>query len=248
MDADAMKLAFIELLDEDAVITKLGNIVRGSIKDIVEDLKATKAKVIKLEEKVNAKESEINNLRTHNDKLEVRIDELEQYSRRSSIRVYGLPEESPGTTDDKLIALCNDHLNLRPPLELEEIEVSHRVGPSVDDKPRPVIVKFVSRRSKARVMTQKRHLKKLSPPGRTAGDGRDDDRYPLKRPVYFQDDLVKSRAQLYYKARMSKKDNKLSDTWTYDGKILIKDHRNRIYEIKSESMLKEHEEILAPVK
>ena len=207
------------------------------------------------------------------------------------MRVYGLSETTTGSTDEKLITLCNDHLKLKPPLALEEIEVSHRVGPETTDNPRPILVKFVSRRSKARVMVMKKFLKTLTPPGRAGVEdgkngteevgktgekndgkkGANDDKsgeeedkeenaddeeeskkyndpYPLKKPVYFQDDLIKARANLYYKARLSKKNNQISETWTHDGKVLIKDRQNRIYEIKTENDLLNREQILVNVR
>ena len=104
--------------------------------------------------------------------------------------MFGVPEEDSGTTDDKILDLCNNHLKLQPPLNISEIEVSHRAGKTADQinkmqerkrneavrqgkppesvpalrtptGPRPVLVKFVSRRSKARVMAIKSALKDM---------------------------------------------------------------------------------------
>ena len=273
--------AFVGILDDKDVSTKLGHIFRDSIKDIIEDLKNTKIKVSKLEKKIEEKDLEIQSLRKSNDSLEGRIDSLEQYSRRSSMRVYGVPEDTPGSTDEKMLAICNKHLKLQPALSLDEIEVSHRVGPQATVQedgqvapPRPLLVKFVSRRSKARVMKLKKQLKTLAPPaGRTntpvkeaenqgAEEAVEEDitgeneeavedpepTYPFKKPIFFQDDLTKSRATLFYLARKSKSANNLSDTWTFDGKILVKDLQNRIFEIKTESDLRNREQHLTTVR
>ena len=163
--------------------------------------------------------------------------------------------------------------------------MSHRVGPPTEG-PRPLLVKFVSRRSKARVMEVKKHLKKLSPPPGAIGasngdeeagsneasagtgttnetgegptetstsstDGNDETTqkspYPYKKPLFFQDDLTKARASLFYLARKSKQARRLSDTWTHDGKVLVKDLHNRVYEIKTESDLRSREQQLVSV-
>ena len=64
---------------------------------------------------------------------------------------------------------------LKPPLSLEDIEVSHRVGKIESQtsqadggtvlvaKPHPILVKFVSRRTKARVIAARKELRKLNP-------------------------------------------------------------------------------------
>ena len=60
--------------------------------------------------------------------LEIKIDDLEQHGRKGSIRVFGLPEDSPGSLDDKLLTLFNDNMEVVPPLCLSDIEVAHRLG------------------------------------------------------------------------------------------------------------------------
>ena len=84
------------------------------------------------------------------------------------MRVFGLEEETPGSTDEKVIELVNNHLALVPPLNPTEIEVSHRIGKSDNPKshPRATLVKFVSRRSKRRVMKIRGRLKNLPLVGR----------------------------------------------------------------------------------
>ena len=82
------------------------------------------------------------------------------------MRVFGLPETPPGSTDDKVLQLVNNRMKLQPSLSLDKIAVSHRVGqvkPMGEDgappPPRPLLVKFVSRRSKARVMEVRKRLR-----------------------------------------------------------------------------------------
>ena len=102
-----------------------------------------------------------------------RIDELGQYSCRPSIRVYGVPEQTPGTTDTKLLKLCKNHLKLEPTLELSDIKVSHRVGKPIPPKadcpanqeqtppPRAFIARVASRRTEARIVSVRKRLRPL---------------------------------------------------------------------------------------
>ena len=195
--------------------------VTGTLKDTVADLQQT---VSALQYTIKKREDEILTLRREVNDLQAHNDDLEQHSRRASVRVFGVPENTPGSTDDMLLDLCNKALNLRPPLALEEIEVSHRVQKVVEErtqsedgqtvvvaKPRPIIVKFVSRRTKARVMAAWKNLNKMksaptsdSDPAspEAAADTEDDDgsgqdtltqlRRLFLKPVYISDDLTQN--------------------------------------------------------
>ena len=157
--------------------------------------------------------------------LKIKVDDQEQYTRRASIRIFGVPESTSGSSDDKVLQLCNTHMKLNPPLQLEEIEVSHRAGrspqqtggvpaaaaeagpdihaqpdASSDPAPRAILVKFVSRRTKARVMSAKSKLRSM------ASDLTD---FPY--PVWVSDDLTPRRAKLAYEARKLKKQKKIAD-------------------------------------
>ena len=52
---------------------------------------------------------------------------MEQWTRRGSMRIQGIPESTPGSLDDKLLDLFNTRLKITPPIAKEEIEVTHRL-------------------------------------------------------------------------------------------------------------------------
>ena len=56
------------------------------------------------------------------------------------------------------------------------------------------------------------------------------------KPIYINDHLTKPRAQLVKKCRDLKKKS-ISDTWVFDGRILVKDLHGRVHEVKRESFL-----------
>ena len=45
---------------------------------------------------------------------------------------------------------------------------------------------------------------------------------------FIKDDLTKVRSHLAFEARNRKRDGVIKDTWTFDGKIFIKDHNETI--------------------
>ena len=190
---------------------------------------------VKVHKRLDDREVKIAFLKRQNGYLCDRIDELEQYSLRPSIRVYVIPEHTPGTTDTKLLKLCNDHLKLEPPPELSDIEVSHPVGKPVPPKtdfsaeqeqtppPRAIIARHASRRTKARIMSVRKQLRPLGrqrteeePFDETGAEGEpreagQDSPYP----VYISDDLTQKRAKFVQKCRQSKREKKISDTWIF---------------------------------
>jgi hypothetical protein len=89
------------------------------------------------------------------------FDALEQYGRRNSIRVFGVPEVGIDTHEDttpKMAQLLSTKLNI--PVHVNDIDVSHRIGrQGLNGKPRAVIVKFVRRELRNAVLVQRRALK-----------------------------------------------------------------------------------------
>ena len=51
-------------------------------------------------------------------------------------------------------------------------------------------------------------------------------------PVYISDNLTRRRARLEKMARELRRHGKITDTWVFDGRIMVKDQKNVVYEIK----------------
>ena len=112
------------------------------------------------------KEMRIHALEGEVAQLKLAVDNLEQHGQRDSIRIFGLSEQTPCSTDEKVLRLCNERMRIQPLLSLEEISVSHWVGKSKEPvngnpaPPRPLLVKLATRRSKNPVMGAKKELHK----------------------------------------------------------------------------------------
>ena len=96
----------------------------------------------------------------------------EQYSRKNNIRMLGVDEEPDENLECKFIEVIKE--NLDEEIKPEEIEIIHRIGrPGRTDngerdrdqrstppaRPRPVIVKFLSNKTKMRILLKRRQLK-----------------------------------------------------------------------------------------
>jgi hypothetical protein len=195
------------------------------IKNVLELNKQLKQEMSNLRTQIKAKDEKLDELQKHVKTLEVKLESQEQYSRRNSLRLSGVPEEEGELVPNLVIETLNENLTLDPPLKLDELDRAHRVGPKVTGQSRPILIKFAAYGSKSRIYKKKKELK----PDPNVG--------PFTTELFLNEDLTKTRVNLLYKTRQKKKEKKITDCWTYDGNIYIKDKVNKIYQIHSEADL-----------
>lgn len=102
-------------------------------------------------EAVNAiKTNTIDLLKEHTSMLEERLDRTEQYSKRSCLRIHGVPVAAKGTveTNEKVMKIVQDvHADIKVPFDAKNIDRAHRVGQSKtkDGKTtQSIIIKFAN--------------------------------------------------------------------------------------------------------
>lgn len=113
--------------------------------------------------------AEINNNRITKLEKQMRLlrfgqDKMEQYSRKDNIKIFNLSESRNGhggeDTLQEVVKLCTDKINID--IKESDIAACHRIGiqkQGRDIKPRPIIVKFVTRYPRERVLMNTRKLK-----------------------------------------------------------------------------------------
>ena len=91
--------------------------------------------------------------------LREQLDDLEQYTRRTNIRIFGNPEPTgtdPEDTDAKAIDFFANQLGIT--VSSDHISRSHRTGKS-GRTPRPIIVRLVHHNMKVQLLRKRRELK-----------------------------------------------------------------------------------------
>lgn len=167
---------------------------------------------------------EIDFLKLENAKLKADIDAQEQYSRRELVRVSGISESEGEDTTDIVKSIVK---SIDPELEQGDIIRSHRVGnPNRKQqfgtpKPRQIIVRLKDNTTKKRILKASKNLKQ-------------EEKFKY---VHINEDLTKTRNALAYRARQLKKKNYISQTWTVDGKIFLKDRNDRVVSITTDHAL-----------
>lgn len=129
--------------------------------------------------------------------LENRLDDLEQYSRRNSLRLYGVPEEAGENTNVLVLDIFNSTLNVN--LSTTDIDRTHRIGRTSEKKPRAIIIKFVSYQSKSLVYLNKKKFKGSK--------------------IVLREDLTRKRLDVYMEAVSRYGLRRVN---TRDGKIVVR--------------------------
>ncbi|VVC86868.1 unnamed protein product [Leptidea sinapis] len=83
-------------------------------------------------------------------------DNLEMKSRRKILMFHGVPEAKEENVTRELIKIIKDHLQFD--ISKDDIRRCHRMG-RVDEKPRPIIIKFQNLERKDQVWTKKSGFK-----------------------------------------------------------------------------------------
>ena len=119
-----------------------------------------------MKDKLEEKDRQIHELETKCEHLMQNYDDLEQYSRKNSLRIDGVVEPpNENSTHDTVLSFCNDALKLSPPITIEDIDDGHRLRKKDDnasDKPRTMIVKFQSQRVRRQVYGARLKLKDVN--------------------------------------------------------------------------------------
>lgn len=176
-----------KLLTSKQFLDKISDVIYQTVTKQFED------KITVLQNKVDQLTSELSEMKKE---TSISKDQLEQYSRMNSLRIFGIPENKEESTDSIVVNLCNEKLGLN--ISTNDIDCSHRL-PLKEGSHRPIIVKFCRRTIKDLIFRNKRKLKGTK--------------------IVIREDLTKRRAQLLKKATNI---YGISSTWTLGGNIFVK--------------------------
>ena len=174
-----------ETIQEKEEIIKIKDQIIRTKDDLLKERNDT---IIKLEQNV--------------DMLASKLDDLEQYGRRCSVRMFNVPQPPGGSCMNSALKVMNELLDVS--IREEDIERCHVLGKPNDKGNRPIIVKFKSYKSKAAVFKARAKLKKN----------------PDK--IFVSEDLTRKNHIIVQKLVELRKNGTIDLFWTIDGKINIK--------------------------
>ena len=134
------------------------------LEDLTLSVKTMSHKFDEFEKDRKEKEKIIKGLKQEVSSLKERVEELEkigddheQYSRRNCLLLYGIEEENDEVTDDKVISVLQEKMELH--IDKEDLDRSHRIGKPSPRKKRPIIVKFSRYNIRKSAYSHKKRLK-----------------------------------------------------------------------------------------
>lgn len=191
-----------------------------SINSCFEELQEAKDLITKQSAEVTALVGLVNQLSTENNELrnrvillEDRMDDAEQYSRRDTIEIHGVPVE-PNEQVLEVVKRVGKALDVN--IEDTMVSACHRLRTKDSSGKAPgIIVKMVRRMDADHILERRRVKRNLSTHdiGLTSRPA---------LPVYVNESLSKGRRSLLNSAREKKDEKKYTYLWIRGGKILMR--------------------------
>lgn len=197
----------------------ISSITDGVNKGLNDRIKTLESENVTLKETVAKLEERL-------EKVEDEQDRAQQYSRRNCLRLSGIKETPTENTDQIILDVAKA---VDATITLDDIERSHRLGPPRPSgingnrpKPRDIIVKLVSYRSRSKLFKSKSNLRNSGFKG-----------------SFINEDLTRSRSDLFFQCRLLVRSKHVLSTWTSDGVILVKDTHNKVHRIETKRQFAE---------
>ena len=169
----------------------------GQIDILKTELKKKETEIAQLQNDVTNLNDKVENLTKH-------LDNVEQYERRDTILLSGpvLPNETQHENTTQ-VAIASIKENLKININERDINIAHRLGSSVHQKKRPIIVKLTNRSLKQDLV------------GACVN---------LKPQLYINESLTPTRLSIFKQVLNVRKTHraKFQQCYTSDGKIVIK--------------------------
>lgn len=172
-------------------------------------------------------------LKAENSKLTLRVNDLEQYSRRNCVEVKNIPEVA-GENVQSTIAALGQAVGF--PIDVSMIDAAHRLrkNPNAPSEPRAIIIKFVRRTDKDRLLQLRRAKRTLN-----THDLKESVPVVTKfvaRPIFINESLTRSNRVLLAKCKQFRRERGIKYLWVRNGTIYMrKEEGSKAVEISSEA-------------
>ena len=141
--------------------------------------------------------------------LELELDKFQQYNRRESIEISGLPENIPQSELEN--TMINIFRRIGVTLDSYQIAACHRLKRRVGDElTSRVIIRFINRKNSYRCLDNKKYLRNIR-------------EYPN---IYVHESLCFKYKDLFDECMAIKCSGKIAKLWIYNGVIHVKKSNN----------------------
>ena len=193
-------------LNDPNVINAFGKIISDRVMEALgameNRLRACEASIKAKDERIEQLQSRLKKAENHHDNQMDMIDEMEQYSRRNSVRIHhpGWIENNEENCSSLICNYAKDHhITLTP----NDIDACHRVGKKEPGRVRPIIVKFVRRDDRTALLSTRRIQREA------------------RSRIFINEDLTPRRAMAAKLSRALVQSNKLRKAYVMSGAVMI---------------------------
>lgn len=208
------KQEFLEYFTEALSNTQVKDIFVSLFMDTI--VKPVQAEISELKEELKERDSKIEHLEGKNKFLQTkilslqrRVEKMERDEKENNIVIDGIPETHGENLDDKMQKLFKDKMGIE--VESNEFATIKRLGRTpnpIEGSKRKILVTFKRLERKQQVY-QKKHVFKPTDRKR-------------KQEIFINEDLPNEKAEVLFKLRKEKKNEKIHAVWLYKGKIHVK--------------------------
>lgn len=227
-----------------STIPELADLISESYKDVAEalsrvaqlteELTNLKAVVSTQQMEIRALTESNEHLQSYNMELRERVDELEQYSRKSNCIVRGVPEAGSEREEDTTQRMAALLAATGLPDPVKEISACHRLPKGKRDQHRPIIIKFTRRITKTEFIKKAKAVK-------LSTSYLPDQRSQAPQPIYVEEHLTQSRSRLAAEARSLRFDGLVAHAWVREGCVYVRRHEGeRALRVPSSEWLTEY--------
>ena len=143
------------------------------------------------------------------------LDNLEQYTRKNSLEIHGVPKEAYSSTEEAVLAIANA---LDVDISSNDIEISHHLKRKNSNT--AIIVKFANHKDKTKLYKARTKLKTVKTssifPSCTVTIPEFKDR------IFINENLTGHRRHVMGQANKMRRNGLPLSCWSLDGKIFIK--------------------------
>ena len=175
-----------------------------------------KDKIKNLEKKITDQEDENQQLKRDIETSETvakeKLNDLEQYGRRNSIRIVGINEDDDETAEDtmqKVVDFVNEKIK-NVSITKYDIDIAHRIGDKKKGK-RQIIAKFVRRTTRLAIIRNRKVLKETG--------------------FSIYEDLT-SANRLALASIRKKMPDEIDKAWTINGRIIYKNIAGNVHTLQ----------------
>lgn len=210
-----------EIKNEQRELSTSIELCHTNINDLKDLMKNQDSKINVCNDEIQRLSSENVQLRGKINSLATELHALEQYSHRSNLVIYGVPE-----TENENIQHVMRRLATAiqfPDWSTSLVDAVHRLGRRNNNDPRPIIIKFVSRQDRDEFLKKRKVRRNLKAT---------DLGFSSENSIYINESLTSATRELLKLARDKAKEKNYSQVWTSNCSIFVRKEKGKSPVIK----------------